>query len=109
MGKTIRKQREMRKPRNMEVLGMILNCKGGPMRDRRERRIHEKENYLEEYEESTGEELELDVIALCCDFTEYKNFKELQREYPEIKDMEDLQDHTTVLETNGDNFIIQNF
>ena len=26
--------------------------------------------YLEEYEESTGEELELDVIALCCDFSE---------------------------------------
>lgn len=25
-------------------------------------------DYLEEYEESTGEELELDVIALCCDY-----------------------------------------
>lgn len=27
-------------------------------------------DYLEEYEESTGEELELDVIGLCCDFSE---------------------------------------
>ena len=27
-------------------------------------------DYLEEYEESCGEELELDVIALCCDFNE---------------------------------------
>lgn len=27
-------------------------------------------NYLEEYEDSTGVELELDVIALCCDFSE---------------------------------------
>ncbi len=27
-------------------------------------------NYIEEYEESTGEEIELDVIALCCDYTE---------------------------------------
>lgn len=25
--------------------------------------------YLEEYEESTGEEIELDVIALCCDYS----------------------------------------
>lgn len=25
-------------------------------------------DYLEEYEESTGEEIELDVIAICCDF-----------------------------------------
>ena len=27
-------------------------------------------DYLEEYEESTGEELELDVVAICCDFNE---------------------------------------
>lgn len=27
-------------------------------------------DYLDEYEQSTGEELELDVIAICCDFSE---------------------------------------
>lgn len=27
-------------------------------------------DYLEQYEGDTGEELELDVIALCCDFGE---------------------------------------
>jgi predicted ArsR family transcriptional regulator len=27
-------------------------------------------DYLEEYEESTGEEIELDVIALCCEYYE---------------------------------------
>ena len=27
-------------------------------------------DYLEQYEEGTGEDLELDVIALCCDFSE---------------------------------------
>lgn len=27
-------------------------------------------DYLESYEEDTGEELELDVVALCCDFYE---------------------------------------
>lgn len=26
--------------------------------------------YLGEYEEETGEKIELDVIAICCDFTE---------------------------------------
>ena len=26
--------------------------------------------YFEEYEESTGEEIELDVVAICCDFNE---------------------------------------
>ncbi len=32
--------------------------------------------YLEEYEESTGEELELDVIALRCDFTEFESVED---------------------------------
>jgi len=27
-------------------------------------------DYLEDYEQSTGEELELDIIALCCDYIE---------------------------------------
>ena len=27
-------------------------------------------DYLEQYEADTGEELELDVIAICCDFSE---------------------------------------
>ena len=27
-------------------------------------------DYLDEYEQSTGEEMELDVIAICCDFSE---------------------------------------
>jgi hypothetical protein len=27
-------------------------------------------DYLEEYEESTGTEIELDVIAICCDYSE---------------------------------------
>lgn len=27
-------------------------------------------DHLEEYEESSGEELELDVIAVCCDYSE---------------------------------------
>lgn len=27
--------------------------------------------YLEEYEESTGEEIELDIVALCCEYSEY--------------------------------------
>jgi hypothetical protein len=67
-------------------------------------------DYLEEYEESTGEQMELDPIAFCCDFTEYKNMKELKDNYSDIKDMDDLKDHTTVIEIEGtDRFIIQDF
>lgn len=32
--------------------------------------------YLEEYEENTGEEMELDVCAICCDFYEYSSLQD---------------------------------
>ena len=38
-------------------------------------------DYLEELEQDTGEELELDVIALCCDFTEYNDIYEFVANY----------------------------
>jgi len=37
--------------------------------------------YLEEYEESTGETIELDVIAICCDYREYKSAIECANDY----------------------------
>jgi hypothetical protein len=36
--------------------------------------------YLEQYEEDTGEEIELDVIALCCDFSE-EDFSDIAKSY----------------------------
>ena len=67
-------------------------------------------DYLEDYEEGTGEKVQLDVIALCCDYTEYENLKELQENYNNIKSMEDLEDHTQVIKLeNSDGFIIQNY
>lgn len=65
---------------------------------------------LEEYEQETGEEIELDPIALCCEFTEYENLEELQGNYTDIKNMEDLQNYTQVIEIKGtDKFIIQDY
>lgn len=67
-------------------------------------------DYMEEYSEEIGEDLEFDFIAWCCDFTEYENLKELQQNYKDIKDMDDLRDNTTVIEIEDtDRFIIQNF
>jgi len=72
-------------------------------------------DYLEDYEESTGEELELDVIALCCEFSEYSSARgaaEAQGfepdEISEAEDLEWLQDRTTVIEFSG-GVIVQDF
>ena len=65
-------------------------------------------DYLEEYEESCGTDVELDVIALCCEFTEYVDLAEIQQNYTDIESMEDLNDHTMVIEFDS-GIIIQNF
>ena len=33
-------------------------------------------DFLEEFEEGTGEEIEFDPIALCCEYTEYEDIDE---------------------------------
>ena len=38
-------------------------------------------NWLEAYEDDAGEEMELDVIAICCDFSEYKTLEEWAKEF----------------------------
>ena len=75
--------------------------------------------YLEEYEEATGEEIELDIIALCCDYTEFENLKEFQKSYgDEYKNFEDIEYETSLIPVLVDysskgcqikSFIIQNF
>ena len=37
-------------------------------------------DYLEQYEEETGREVELDVVALCCDYSQ-ASFEEVERDY----------------------------
>jgi hypothetical protein len=37
--------------------------------------------YLEQYEEDTGEEIELDTVALCCEYSEYSSATEAMEAY----------------------------
>jgi hypothetical protein len=66
--------------------------------------------YLEDYSRDTGEDFELDVIGLCCDFTEYESFEEIKEEYSstELDSLDDLREHTTVIEFNY-GIVIQDF
>ena len=66
--------------------------------------------FLTEVEESMECELDYDVIALCCDYTEYDNLKEFQNDYgEEYESMEDVQNETVVIPIDNDSFIIQQF
>lgn len=68
-------------------------------------------DYLEQYEEGTGEEYELDVIALCCDFTEWDSLEEFNEYYggKSCKTLEDVAELTDVIDINGTRFITQGF
>ena len=81
-------------------------------------------NFLENLEEDTGSEIELDVIAICCDFTEYENIEEYLSEHSTDVDKldfveneyayteaikEEIQDKTTLIDIDGESFIIQDF
>lgn len=65
---------------------------------------------LEELEDDTGKEIELDVIALCCDFTEYGDLKTFNKEYDqECETIEDVSELTWVIPIGGESFIIQQY
>ena len=66
--------------------------------------------WLEELAEDTGEPCELDVIALCCEFTEYADLAEVQANYSgtKLESIDALIGHTSVIEFAG-GVIIQDF
>lgn len=71
-------------------------------------------NYLNELGEDLGEPIELDVIAICCDFTEYSDLKEFNDNYSysigyDIDSIEDINDYTIVIPIDEKSFIIQAF
>jgi hypothetical protein len=63
--------------------------------------------YLEQYEQDVGEELELDVIALCCDFHEI-SVDEIER-VTGCADLDELRDKTIVIEVDDETIIYQSF
>lgn len=66
-------------------------------------------DYLEDYEEQSGEALEFDPIAICCDYSEFDSLEEIQSQYSGIKSLDDLEDKTSVINCDNGHLIIFNF
>lgn len=83
-------------------------------------------DYLEELSEGTGADLELDVIALCSEYAEYRNGTEYlddystdlkKEEFEEIEEYweaieEEINDNTTLIKLGDDlneGFIIKSY
>jgi hypothetical protein len=78
-------------------------------------------DYLEQLSDDIGEDIELDPVALCCEYTEYEDLKEASEqyfmynateeekaEYTDEKAREYFQDNTQLIEFDG-GIIIQDF
>ena len=67
--------------------------------------------YLEEYEEDTGFKIEFDPIAICCEFSEYADFKEIQEAYSnlELEDLEELHQIAPHVIEHDEGIIIRDF
>ena len=62
-------------------------------------------DYLEELGEDIGEEIELDVIALCCEW--HEETLEDVLHYYDLESLEELEENTTVLELPNGNILYQ--
>ena len=69
--------------------------------------------YLNELSEDLNEAIELDIIGICCDYSEYKNLKEFLDDYgysiDDIDSIDNINYYTTVIKIDDKAFIIQNF
>ena len=64
-------------------------------------------DYLEEYEESCDQTIELDVIALCGDYSE-DSIENVLKEY-DMADIEELRDNTQVIDVDDETIIYSAF
>jgi hypothetical protein len=64
--------------------------------------------YLESYEEDCGDEFELDVISIRCEYTEWENYDEFKKSHPSIP-RDEISDHTILIDVDGVRFITEQF
>lgn len=75
------------------------------------------QEYLEQYSDDIGENIEFDPVAWCCEFSEYESIDEYNREHDTNYDLgdsddperSDLTDETTVIATDSDAIVVQGF
>jgi len=77
-------------------------------------------SYYEELEEGIGEPIPFDMVAICCEWTEYDSATEAVNDYQlamcivlqqiwRATSLEDLADRTTVLELDTGHILVLNF
>lgn len=63
-------------------------------------------DYLLDLEDAMGRQQPLDVIDLCCRYTEYDCWADYEAAYPDTTDQDDLESHV-VAETRVGSYIVE--
>ena len=67
-------------------------------------------DYLNELGEDLGEPIELDIIDISCNFTQFSNLQEFNDYYNyDLDSIDDINYYTVVIPIDEDRFIIQDF
>lgn len=64
-------------------------------------------DYFDEFEHEP--DIELDVIAICCEYAEYDSLTDYNEQYStaEYKSIDELEQHTTVIEIDDERFVAE--
>lgn len=67
-------------------------------------------DYIEELEADFGNQLELDPVAICCEWAEMEDLADFNDQYgQECSTLEEVQALTQVIDLDGDGFVIASF
>jgi hypothetical protein len=67
-------------------------------------------DWLVEYYEEADNDYKLDVIAICCEYSEYESLEEFNKDYDrDYESIDDIRDDTTLIPIDSESFIIQQF
>ena len=67
-------------------------------------------DYLENLSEDIGEDIELDTVAICCDYTQFDDLEEYNSQYEPVESIDEIENLTQVIRIDGsESFIIQNY
>jgi len=65
-------------------------------------------NYIDELSDDIGN-IELDIVALCTEWSEYMSLDEYNNDYSPVDSIDDIMELTTVVIIGGGSFLIQNY
>jgi hypothetical protein len=65
--------------------------------------------WLEDMAEDDNKPYELDVIAICCEFTEYDSLDEIKENYGDCLTLDGVYNKTVVIELANGGYILQDY